>query len=56
MLLCGRAVATWGMPRGRFTHKPFGRIATRVLADLDREARDVERFIATNQRLTRLSG
>jgi hypothetical protein len=44
-LVGGRAVATWTMPRGRVTLEPFGRIAPRVLADLDREARDVERFL-----------
>ena len=47
-LVGGRAVATWGMPGGRVTLKPFGSIAPRVLADLDREARDVERFVATS--------
>lgn len=47
-LVGGRAVATWGMPGGRVTLEPFGRIAAPVLADLDREARDVERFVATN--------
>jgi hypothetical protein len=45
-LVGGRAVATWGMPRGRVTLAPFGRISAPVLADLDREARDVERFLA----------
>lgn len=44
-LVDGRAVATWGMPRGRVTLEPFGRIAAPILADLDREARDVERFL-----------
>ena len=47
-LVGGRAVATWGMPGGRVTLKPFGSIAPRVLADLDREARDIERFVATS--------
>jgi len=45
-LVDGRAVATWGMPRGRVALEPFGRIAAPVLADLTREARDVERFLA----------
>jgi hypothetical protein len=45
-LVDGRAVATWSMPRGRVTLEPFGRIAAPILADLDREARDVERFLA----------
>jgi len=44
-LVDGRAVATWGMPRGRVTLEPFGPIAAPILADLDREARDVERFL-----------
>jgi hypothetical protein len=47
-LVGGRAVATWGMPHGRVTLQPFGRIVTPVLADLDREARDVERFLAAD--------
>ena len=45
-LVDGRAVATWNMPRGRVTLEPFGRIAAPILEDLDREARDVERFLA----------
>jgi hypothetical protein len=45
-LVGGRAVATWSMPAGRVRLEPFGRIAAPVLADLDREARDVERFLA----------
>lgn len=44
-LVDGRAVATWGMPHGRVTLEPFGRIAAPILADLDREAADVERFL-----------
>lgn len=48
-LVDGRAVATWGMPGGRVTLEPFGRIAAPVLADLDREAADVERFLTTTQ-------
>jgi len=36
------------MPRGRVTLEPFGRIAAPVLADLDREARDVERFLSAH--------
>ncbi len=45
-LVQGRAVATWRMPGGRVTLEPFGPIAPAVQADLDREARDVERFLA----------
>jgi hypothetical protein len=45
-LVGGRAVATWSMPAGRVALEPFGRIPARLLADLDREARDVERFLA----------
>lgn len=45
-LVGGRAVATWSMPGGRVTLEPFGSIDPGVLADLDREARDVERFLA----------
>jgi hypothetical protein len=43
-LVGGRAVATWGMPRGRVTLEPFARIDAWSRAELDREARDVERF------------
>jgi len=45
-LVRGRAVATWRMPGGRVALEPFGTISDAVLADLDREARDVERFLA----------
>jgi hypothetical protein len=45
-LVGGRAVATWSMPGGRVALEPFGPLSTTVLADLDREARDVERFLA----------
>ena len=45
-LVDGRAVATWSMPRGRVTLEPFVRISAPALADLDREASDVERFLA----------
>jgi hypothetical protein len=45
-LVGGRAVATWSMPAGRVTLEPFGRITAPVLAALDREARDVQRFLA----------
>jgi len=45
-LVAGRAVATWTMPAGRVTLQPFRPLAAEVLADLDREARDVERFLA----------
>jgi Winged helix DNA-binding domain len=44
-LVGGRAVATWSMPAGRVTLEPFGPIAARAQAALDREARDVERFL-----------
>jgi hypothetical protein len=45
-LVAGRAVATWTMPAGRVTLQPFKPLAAGVLADLGREARDVERFLA----------
>ena len=48
-LVDGLAVATWAMPRGKVTLEPFGRIAGTVQADLDREAADVERFLAVAQ-------
>ncbi len=45
-LVGGRAVATWSMPGGRVRLEPFGNLSATVLAELDREARDVERFLA----------
>jgi hypothetical protein len=45
-LVGGRAVATWGMPGGRVTLQPFGPVAASTLGGLEREARDVERFLA----------
>ena len=45
-LVDGRAVATWAMPRGRVVLQPFGQIAAPILAALDSEAADVERFLA----------
>jgi len=45
-LVGGRAAATWTMPGGRVTLEPFAPLAAGVLVDLDREARDVERFLA----------
>lgn len=47
-LVAGRAVATWGLPAGRVTLKPFKPLAAGVLAGLEREARDVERFLAAH--------
>lgn len=47
-LVGGRAVATWTMPAGRVSIEPFGQLSTNVMADLDREARDVERFVASH--------
>ena len=44
-LVGGRAVATWSMPRGAVVLEPFAAVADPVLAALDREARDVERFL-----------
>jgi hypothetical protein len=44
-LVGGRAVATWTIPGGRVRLAPFGHVAAGVLAELDREARDVERFV-----------
>ena len=44
-LVSGRAVATWSMPGGRVTLEPFAHLGSRDQADLEREARDVERFL-----------
>ncbi|MCW2990366.1 MAG: hypothetical protein JWM73_960, partial [Solirubrobacterales bacterium] len=45
-LVDGRAVATWGLPRGRVELKPFAPLAEPVRAALAAEAADVERFLA----------
>jgi len=47
-LVGGRAVATWTMPGGRVLLQPFGQLSPSVRADLDREARDVQRFLASH--------
>jgi Winged helix DNA-binding domain len=47
-LVGGRAVATWAMPGGRVRLEPFDRLAASVQTDLDREARDVERYLAAH--------
>lgn len=44
-LVDGRAVATWSIPAGKVRLQPLGPIPPSVKADLDREARDVERFL-----------
>lgn len=44
-LVEGRAVATWSIPAGRVRLQPLGPILASVKADLEREARDVERFL-----------
>ena len=46
-LVDGQAVATWGMPRGEVVLEPFSPIPAPVLADLDRDAADVQRFLTT---------
>jgi Winged helix DNA-binding domain len=45
-LVGGRAGGTWSMPGGRVSIELFGPIGARARADLDRESRDVERFLA----------
>jgi hypothetical protein len=44
-LVRGRAAASWGMPRGEVVIEPFGRLGKADAAALDREARDVARFL-----------
>lgn len=43
----GRAVAKWGMPRGKPTLEPLQRLPTKVTAALEADAADVSRFLAT---------
>jgi len=49
-LVNGRAAGLWTMPRGQVVLEPFGPLPARVLAALDREARDVERFLEARDR------
>ncbi len=44
-LVRGRAVATWRLQRGALVLEPFGRIARRDGAALERDAGDVRRFL-----------
>jgi len=44
-LVRGRAAASWGMPQGEVVIEPFGRLGKADAAALDREARDVARFL-----------
>ena len=45
-LVNGKAAGLWAMPRGHVSLEPFGPLSVGVMAALDREARDVERFLA----------
>jgi hypothetical protein len=44
-LVRGRAAASWSMPRGEVVIEPFGRIGKADGAALERDARDVVRFL-----------
>jgi hypothetical protein len=44
-LVEGRAAATWTRPGGRVELAPFGPLGARTAAALERDARDVERFL-----------
>jgi hypothetical protein len=46
ILVKGRAVGTWGLPGGRAQLSPFEALPDRVSAALDKEKKDVERFLA----------
>jgi hypothetical protein len=41
----GRAVGSWSMPKGKVELEPFGRLAKGDREALERDARDVERFL-----------
>jgi hypothetical protein len=45
-LVKGKAVATWSLPRGKVQVEPFAPLASTVRTALQREAADVERFLA----------
>jgi len=45
-LIDGRAVATWGFPGGEVTVEPFRELTPDEGAALDRDARDVRRFLS----------
>ena len=44
-LVRGRAAASWSMPRGEVAIEPFGRLSKADAAALERDARDVVRFL-----------
>jgi hypothetical protein len=46
-LVRGKAVGTWALPRGRVVLEPFAPLPATVRAALDRDAADVERFLAS---------
>lgn len=48
-LVGGRAAATWTMPSGQVSLELFAPLSARALTELDREAKDVERFLAPHQ-------
>ena len=46
-LVLGKAVASWSLPRGQVLLDPFAPLSTTVRSALERDARDVERFLAS---------
>ena len=50
LLVGGRAVGTWGLADGRVTLEPFEELPAEVLADLQTDARDVERYTKLAER------
>jgi len=46
-LVEGRAVAIWSLPKGRVTFEPLEPIDPEVMAALEQDAADVERFLAS---------
>jgi hypothetical protein len=45
-LVDGRAVAVWGLAKGKVEIKPLGKVTKKALAALEREALAVERFLS----------
>ncbi len=45
-LIDGRAKAAWGMPKGRVSIDPLEKLKARDLKALERDGREVERFLA----------
>jgi hypothetical protein len=51
VLVAGRVVGTWRLPRGAVVLEPFAELSAEVREALDREACDVVRFLPGDHRV-----